>query len=190
MAAAATRPALAALAAAVLAAAGWWPSAGTMAVLASLPRDMFGVPGGLLAGSLPVIAWRLFRSPHFTDANARIATRLFLCMVAASGAAALLGGRPSPMRQDWAGLRGAGGLAGWAVTAPATREDLSPHDRTLWRMLYETAARSAKVLVLDVEDLDLPNRRARVRRKGGAVDLIVWQAGTARLLPRLLKGRK
>ena len=57
-------------------------------------------------------------------------------------------------------------------------------------MLYETAARSAEVLALDVEDLDLPNRRAKVRRKGGAIDVIVWQTGTARLLPRLLKGRK
>ncbi len=32
--------------------------------------------------------------------------------------------------------------------------------------------------------------RAKVRRKGGAVDWIIWQTGTARLLPRLLKGRK
>jgi hypothetical protein len=45
------------------------------------------------------------------------------------------------------------------------------------------------VLALDVEDLDLPNRRAKVRRKGGAINIIVWQTGTARLLPRLLKGR-
>jgi integrase len=29
-----------------------------------------------------------------------------------------------------------------------------------------------------------------VRRKGGAVDVIVWQTRTARLLPRLLKSRK
>ncbi len=57
-------------------------------------------------------------------------------------------------------------------------------------MLYETAARSAEVLRLDVEDLDLANRRAKVRRKGGAIDVIVWQTGTARLLPRLIKGRK
>ena len=63
-------------------------------------------------------------------------------------------------------------------------------ERTLWRMLYETAARSAEVLRLDVEDLDLPNRRVKVRRKGGAIDVIVWQTATARLLPRLLKGRK
>ena len=32
-------------------------------------------------------------------------------------------------------------------------------------MAYETAARSAELLVLNVEDLDLPDRRARVRRK-------------------------
>jgi integrase/recombinase XerC/integrase/recombinase XerD len=70
-----------------------------------------------------------------------------------------------------------------------TRKDISLRERTLWRMLYETAARSAEVLALDVEDLDLPNRCARVRRKGGAIDIIVWQTGTARLLPRLLKGR-
>jgi Phage integrase family len=45
------------------------------------------------------------------------------------------------------------------------REDISIRERALWRMLYETAARSSEVLGLDVEDLDLPNRRARVRRK-------------------------
>jgi integrase len=71
-----------------------------------------------------------------------------------------------------------------------TRKDISLRERTFWRMLYETAARSAEVLGLDVEDLDLPNRCARVRRKGGAINIIVWQTGTARLLPRLLKGRK
>ncbi len=71
-----------------------------------------------------------------------------------------------------------------------TRKDISLRERTFWRVLYETAARSAEVLALDVEDLDLPNRCARVRRKGGAIDIIVWQTGTARLLPRLLQGRK
>jgi integrase len=71
-----------------------------------------------------------------------------------------------------------------------TRDDIPIRERTLWRLLYETAARSAEVLRLDVEDLDMPNRRAKVRRKGGAIDVIVWQTGTARLLPRLLRGRK
>jgi len=66
-----------------------------------------------------------------------------------------------------------------------TRKDISLRERTLWRMLYETAARSAEALALDAGDLDLPNRCARVRRKGGAIDIIVSQTGTA----RLLKGR-
>ena len=76
------------------------------------------------------------------------------------------------------------------LLAPHTRKDISLRERMLWRMLYEIAARSAEVLALDIEDLDLPNRCARVRRKGGAIDIIVWQTGTACLLPRLLKGRK
>lgn len=70
-----------------------------------------------------------------------------------------------------------------------TDERIPLRERLLWRMLYETAARSAEVLRLDVEDLDMPNRKSKVTRKGGAVDVIVWQTGTARLLPRYLKGR-
>ena len=31
----------------------------------------------------------------------------------------------------------------------------------MWRMLYESAARSAEVLALNVEDLDLASRRAQ-----------------------------
>jgi integrase/recombinase XerC/integrase/recombinase XerD len=46
-----------------------------------------------------------------------------------------------------------------------TCDDIAIRERTLWRMLYETAARSAEVLAMDVEDLDLPSRRAKVRRK-------------------------
>jgi integrase/recombinase XerC/integrase/recombinase XerD len=63
-------------------------------------------------------------------------------------------------------------------------------DRTFWRMLYETAARASEVLALDVGGLDLVSHSAKVRRKGGATDVIVWQVGTARLLPRLLAGRR
>jgi integrase len=71
-----------------------------------------------------------------------------------------------------------------------TREDIPLREKTLWRLSYESAARSAEVLRHDVGDLDLANRKAKVRRKGGAVDVTVWQTGAARLLPKLLKGRK
>ena len=59
----------------------------------------------------------------------------------------------------------------------------------MWRLLYETAARAAEVLALDVGDLDRARRRARIRSKGGSIDMVVWAAPTARLLGRYLADR-
>ena len=69
-------------------------------------------------------------------------------------------------------------------------EKISLREKTLYRFLYESAARSSEILRLDVPDLDLVNRCARVVRKGGARDVVYWQTGTARLLPRYLQGRR
>jgi integrase len=69
------------------------------------------------------------------------------------------------------------------------RDELGVREKALWRLLYETAARANELLALDVEDLDLANRRARVHTKGGAVEWVFWQTGSAQLLPRLLAGR-
>jgi len=63
-------------------------------------------------------------------------------------------------------------------------------DKTLWWLLYETAARAGEVLALNVEDLDLAHRRAVVIGKGGRAELIGWETKTARLLPRLLHQRR
>ncbi|MEU4579224.1 MULTISPECIES: hypothetical protein [Nonomuraea] len=54
-------------------------------------------------------------------------------------------------------------------------------------MLYETAARAAEIVALNVVDLDLEHRRAPVRSKGGAIEWVYWDSGTAHLLPRLLR---
>jgi len=62
--------------------------------------------------------------------------------------------------------------------------DVPLRERTLWRLLHESAASVSAVLSLDVEDLDLDDRRARA---GGA--WVSWRAGTARLLPSLLGDR-
>lgn len=67
--------------------------------------------------------------------------------------------------------------------------DVGLRDKTYWRLLYETAARAEEILALNVEDLDLPNKRARVVSKGGTIEWVHWQSGAAALLPRLLKGR-
>ena len=55
-------------------------------------------------------------------------------------------------------------------------------------MLYETAARAGEVLSLNVEDLEPENKRVRVRFKGDFESLHL-QAGSARLVPRLIECR-
>ena len=66
------------------------------------------------------------------------------------------------------GLRAAQARAGVAAALPLSM-------KTSWRRPRPAVPRR--------------NRRSKVTRKGSAVDIIVWQTGTARLLPRLLDGR-
>lgn len=66
----------------------------------------------------------------------------------------------------------------------------SLEDRTLWSMLYSTAARAEEVLRLNVEDLDRANRRARTIRKGGKEDDLLYDIRTARMLGQLLGRRR
>jgi integrase len=70
-------------------------------------------------------------------------------------------------------------------------------------MLYETCARAEEILGVNIEELDLAGRRCPVKAKGArprtrrrgqsredfVLEPVYWDAGTARLLPRLLKGR-
>jgi integrase len=69
------------------------------------------------------------------------------------------------------------------------RDDVGVREKALWRLLYETAARASEALSINVEDLELDNKRVRVRSKGGDVDWLHFQTGSARLLPRLIAGR-
>jgi site-specific recombinase XerD len=69
------------------------------------------------------------------------------------------------------------------------RDDVALREKCLWRLLYETAARAHEVLCADIPDLDLDNKRVRVRRKGGDSDWLHFQSGSARLLPRLIGER-
>jgi integrase len=74
-----------------------------------------------------------------------------------------------------------------AIERQLSRRDIPLREKTLWRMLYETAARAGEILALDIEQLDLDNRRAPIRSKGGKTEWIYWGTGTAHLLPRLLR---
>ena len=77
-----------------------------------------------------------------------------------------------------------------AIDRALSRRDVPLREKTLWRMLYETAARASEVLALNIEDLDLDARRAPIRSKGGDTEWICWGSGTAHLLPRLTRGRQ
>ena len=90
-----------------------------------------------------------------------------------------------------------------AIDRLIARREVHLREKTLWRMLYETCARAEEILGVNIEDLDLAGRRCpvkakgarpRTRRRGQAredfvLEPVYWDAGTARLLPRLLKGR-
>ena len=71
-----------------------------------------------------------------------------------------------------------------------SRREISLREKTLWRMLYETAARAGEILALNVEDLDLPRKRAVITGKGGHKEYVFWASGAARLLSRYLAGRR
>lgn len=90
-----------------------------------------------------------------------------------------------------------------AIDRLIARREVHLREKTLYRMLYETAARAEEILELNIEELDLAGRRALVKAKGAraktrrrgqaredfVLETVYWDAGTARLLPRLLKGR-
>ncbi len=89
-----------------------------------------------------------------------------------------------------------------AIDRLISRRDVHLREKTLWRMLYETCARAEELLQLNIEDLDLAGRCARVKSKGAkprtrcrgaahhehVLETVYWDAGTARLLPRLTPG--
>ncbi|GIE06664.1 DUF6596 domain-containing protein [Paractinoplanes durhamensis] len=78
----------------------------------------------------------------------------------------------------------AAGLSGADLTAPWADSRHPLRERVFWLLLHESAAPVSTVLALNVEDLDLDDRRARV---GGR--WVTWRAATARLVPDLIAGR-
>ncbi|CAG6393610.1 hypothetical protein SCOCK_210050 [Actinacidiphila cocklensis] len=89
-----------------------------------------------------------------------------------------------------------------AVDRLIARREVHLREKTLWRMLYETSARAEEILGVNIEDLDFAGRRCLVKAKGArtkvrrrgqvredyVLETVYWDAGTARLLPRLAAG--
>lgn len=81
-----------------------------------------------------------------------------------------------------------------SIPAPALdrlweRRDIPVREKTLWLILYASAARSVEILNADVHGgcLDQSNNRIRIIQKGDTPRWAVYQAPAARLLPRLLR---
>ncbi|MEO3823819.1 hypothetical protein [Actinomadura sp. B10D3] len=53
-----------------------------------------------------------------------------------------------------------------AIDRLVTRREVHLREKTLWRMLYETAGRAEEILGLNIEDLDFAGRRCLVKAKG------------------------
>jgi integrase/recombinase XerD len=70
----------------------------------------------------------------------------------------------------------------WQLNAPI-------REKTLWTLVYESAAPADEVLSLNVEDLLTGTMRGRLGAWGGPMTWIHWRSGTAQLLPHLITGR-
>jgi RNA polymerase sigma factor (sigma-70 family) len=107
----------------------------------------------------------------------RAAVRSFADWAALGHLASGLDRRPQKSTHDGSG--GAPALeALWRSAAPL-------RERTLWRLLYESGAPVTAVLSLNVEDLDVADRRARTGRHW-----ITWRSGAATLLSELTADRR
>lgn len=62
-------------------------------------------------------------------------------------------------------------------------------EKALWALIHESGAPVARLLGLDVSDLDFPGRRVRGRARPRPEDRISWGALSADLLPLLVIGR-
>lgn len=69
--------------------------------------------------------------------------------------------------------------------------EASLRERTLWTLLHESGSTVTALLALNVQDLDLPERRACLadRRSDRRGAWITWRSKTAALLSELLDGR-
>ena len=72
-----------------------------------------------------------------------------------------------------------------------SRRDIDLREKTLWRMLYETAARAGEILALNIEDMDLaPQTSSDHRQRRPQRIRLLGIRSAARLLSRYLAGRR
>ena len=146
-------------------------------------RQLADVPGDEIAGALRRL-WGGCAPATWNRNRAAVVSWLNWCATRKRWPAPQLPGDAERRKENSDRTRA---LPRGRVERLLSRRDVPLREKTLWRMLYETAARASEILALNVEDLDLEQRRAAVRSKGGDTEFVYWDTGTAHLLPRLLR---
>ncbi len=146
-------------------------------------RQLAAVPGDEIAGALRRL-WDGCAPAPWNRNRAAIVSWLTWCAQKKRWPAPQLPPDAERRRENNDGTRA---LPRGRVERLLSRRDVPLREKTLWRMLYETAARASEILALNVEDLDLEQRRATIQSKGGDTEFVYWDTVTAHLLPRLLR---
>ena len=132
-------------------------------------RPLAEVSGEELAGLLEQL-WGRCAPATWNRNRAAVAAWLSWCAASRLPASVL----PASAERRREHLNATRAISRPAIDRALTRRDVPLREKTLWRMLYETAARASEILALNIEDLDLDARRAPIRSKGGDTEWICW----------------
>ncbi|GAA2575567.1 DNA translocase FtsK 4TM domain-containing protein [Actinomadura fulvescens] len=102
----------------VLASVTWWRPEGVVTIaLERVVRGGIGVFAMALPVLLAVLAWRTLRHPEHNDETGRIIIGMTALGIGVLGVLHIAAGLPAPA-DDMSGVRHAGGVIGWAASAP------------------------------------------------------------------------
>ena len=125
-------------------------------------RPLAEISGEELAGLLEQL-WGQCAPATWNRNRGAVAARLSWCAASRLPAAVL----PASAERRREHINATRAVPRPAIDRALSQRDVPLREKTLWRMLYETAARASEVLALNIDDLDLDARRAPIRSKGG-----------------------
>ncbi|MGH3293492.1 MAG: hypothetical protein ACRDP7_16965 [Trebonia sp.] len=133
-------------------------------------RKLAGVAGGEVAGAHAGL-WGTAAPATWNRNRAAVGSWLTWCAGKQHWTAPALPGPAERRRENTDDTKA---VSRTRIDRLCRRRDVPLREKTLWRMLYESASRASAVLALNIEDLDLPGRQAKITAKGGDTMWITW----------------
>ncbi|AYF77748.1 site-specific integrase [Nocardia yunnanensis] len=99
---------------------------------------------------------------------------------------------PRQLRRATPPLLPVAAVSAAALDALTSRTDVHLREKTLWWMIFETCSHPRELLAVDIETLELPERRCPAPGRSGehaAARAVAWGPRTAALLPLLIGDR-